>query len=84
MTTTFVQSWIDSLSHFKRVKETYPVTIKTIFKAGLLKYNDYDNDIIRIKVNPWLKVIIPKHDAPEKKALPLPSDRIPAVPDILP
>lgn len=69
MTTTFVQSWIDSLSHFKRVKETYPVTIKTIFKAGLLKYNDYDNDIIRIKVNPWLKVIIPKHDAPEKKAI---------------
>ena len=69
MTTSFIQSWIDSLSRFKRVKETYPVTIKTIFKAGLLKYNDYDNDIIRIKVNPWVKVKIPKHDVPEKKAI---------------
>ena len=69
MTTTFIQSWIDSLARFKRVKETYPVTIKTIFKAGVLKYNDYDNDIIRIKVNPWMKVVIPKHDVPEKKAI---------------
>lgn len=69
LTTSFVQAWIDSLAHFKRVKETYPVTIKTMFKAGVLKYNDYDNDIIRIKVNPWPKVKIPKHDVPEKKAI---------------
>lgn len=69
MTTGFIQAWIDSLAHFKRVKETYPVTVKTMFKAGVLKYNDYDNNVIRISVNPWMKVNIPKHDVPEKKAI---------------
>ena len=31
--------------------------------------NDYDNDIIRIKTNPWIKVQIPQSDRTTKRAI---------------
>lgn len=69
LTSSFINSWISSLSTTKRAKEMYPICVRQIFKAALLKYNDYDNGIIRIKTNPWPKVKIPEADAPEKRAI---------------
>lgn len=70
LTTRFLNEWIKSLEqHFARAKEMYPICIRQIYKAAVLEYNDYDNDIIRIRSNPWAKVQIPKSDVPEKKAI---------------
>ncbi|MCQ5373361.1 transposase, partial [Phocaeicola vulgatus] len=43
--------------------------MRQVFKAAMLEYNDYDNAIIRIKVNPWVKVQIPTADRAEKLAI---------------
>lgn len=40
-----------------------------IYNAGLEEYNDYDRNIIRIKLQPFRKIEIPKADVPEKRAL---------------
>jgi integrase len=64
-----IDKWIKSLSSMKRAKEMYPVCIRMIYKSAVREYNDYDNGIIRIKVNPWVKVDIPKGDTPEKRAI---------------
>lgn len=69
LTSTFINQWIKSLSNTARAKEMYPVCIRQIFKQALLDYNDYDQGIIRITTNPWLKVKIPKADTPRKKAI---------------
>lgn len=68
-TSTFVTEWINSLSTTKRAKEMYPICMRQVFKAAILEYNDYDNGIIRIKTNPWIKVKIPASDKPEKLAI---------------
>ena len=52
LTSTFVNLWIKSLETTKRAKEKYPICIRQIFKAALIEFNDYDNNIIRIKSNP--------------------------------
>ena len=52
-----------------RAKEMYPICMRQVFKAAQLEINDYDNGIIRIKTNPWVKVQIPKADRTEKLAL---------------
>ena len=69
LTSKFINSWIKSLSKTARAKEMYPVCVRQIFKQAILDYNDYDNNIIRITTNPWLKVKIPKSDTPEKRAI---------------
>lgn len=61
--------WIESMGNTKRAKEMYPVCIRQIFKAAQREFNDYDNDIIRIKNNPWMKVDIPQADRTEKLAI---------------
>ena len=40
----------------------YPICLRQVFKAAILEYNDYDNGIIRIITNSWLKVEIPSAD----------------------
>lgn len=45
LTSTFVESWIKSLSETKRAKEMYPICVRQIFKAACKEYNDYDNGI---------------------------------------
>lgn len=60
---------VKSLATTARAKEMYPVCVRQIFKHGLLDFNDYDNGIMRITTNPWLKVKIPKSDTPEKRAI---------------
>lgn len=69
LTSTFVESWIKSLSTTKRAKEMYPICIRQIFKTACKEYNDYDNGIIKIKTNPWVKVTIPSAEKPEKLAI---------------
>ena len=69
LTSTQVNKWIKSLEQTHRAKEMYPICMRQVFKAAMLEYNDYDNGIIRIKVNPWVKVEIPTADRAEKLAI---------------
>ncbi len=69
LTSSFVARWIQSLEQTHRAKEMYPICMRQVFKAAQLEMNDYDNGIIRIKTNPWVKVKIPKADRAEKLAI---------------
>lgn len=69
LTSNFVNAWIRSLEHTHRAKEMYPVCIRQIFKAACVELNDYDQGIIRITTNPWVKVQIPSADRSEKLAI---------------
>lgn len=69
MTSVQVGRWIKSLEQTHRAKEMYPVCMRQVFRAAVDELNDYDNGIIRIKTNPWVKVKIPESDRTEKKAI---------------
>jgi len=69
LTSKVISGWIDSMRNTKRAKSMYPSLVKTIFKAGLLEYNDYDYNIIKIRVNPFVRVKIPKQHAGRKKSI---------------
>lgn len=69
LTSSFVNKWIESLAQTHRAKEMYPICMRQVFKAAQMEMNDYDNGIIRIKTNPWVKVKIPKADRTEKLAI---------------
>ncbi len=69
LTSHLVSRWIKSLEATHRAKEMYPICMRQVFKAAILEYNDYDNGIIRIRTNPWVKVEIPAADRAEKLAI---------------
>ena len=69
LTSVQVGRWIKSLEGTRRAKEMYPVCMRQVFKAAVNELNDYDNGIIRIRTNPWVKVKIPESDRAEKKAI---------------
>lgn len=69
LTSTFVNSWLQTLETTRRAKEMYPICLRQVFKAAMMEYNDYDNGVIRIKKNPWVKVKIERADQPEKLAI---------------
>ena len=69
LTSTAVTLWIKSLENTHRAKEMYPVCMRQVFRAAVKEMNDYDNDIIRIKTNPWIKVQIPQSDRTTKRAI---------------
>ncbi len=69
LTSRNVTMWIKTLSNTHRAKEMYPVCIRQIFKSAVEEYNDYDNQIIRIKTNPWIKVQIPECDRSMQRAI---------------
>ncbi|MDE5849849.1 MAG: site-specific integrase [Muribaculaceae bacterium] len=69
LTSTWVNQWIKMLGNTARAKEMYPVCMRQIFREAIREYNDYDNNVIRIKVNPWAKVRIPQADRAEKRAI---------------
>ena len=69
LTSNFVARWILSLEQTHRAKEMYPICMRQVFKAAMMEMNDYDNGIIRVKTNPWVKVEIPKADRAEKLAI---------------
>lgn len=76
LTVLTLTNWIESMSDSPRKRNLYPTCIKTIFNAALLKYNDEDRDIIRIKKNPFARIKIPKNKASEKRSVEI--DRIKA------
>ena len=43
--------------------------MRQVFRAACEDLNDYDNGIMRIKINPWFKTKIPHADTPEKRAI---------------
>lgn len=69
LTSSAINKWIEDLASTKRAKEMYPVCVRQIFKAALKEYNDYDQGLIRIKTNPWMKVEIPSADLASKRAI---------------
>lgn len=69
LTTLNIKKWIKSLEQTARAKEMYPVCMRQVFRAACEELNDYDNQIMRIKVNPWIKAKIPHADTPEKRAV---------------
>ena len=64
-----LNDWIESLKETARAKNLYPICISTVFSAGLLEFNDYDRDIIKIKNLPFMRVKIPKCNLTEKRAV---------------
>lgn len=69
LTSQLMNKWIKSMEQTHRAKQMYPICMRQVFKAAVLEYNDYDNGIIRIKTNPWVKVEIPAADRAEKLAI---------------
>jgi site-specific recombinase XerD len=69
ITSKLINGWIESMKTTARAKNLYPICISTVFSAGLLEYNDYDRDIIRIKNQPFMRVKIPKNELAKKKAI---------------
>lgn len=69
VTSQKINSWIKSLSNTSTAKKAYPSAIKSIFSEALKEYNDYDNDIIKIKNDPFRRVKIPRVDTPNKRSI---------------
>jgi len=68
LTSKVIQAWIDSMKDSARKKSLYPACIRAIFNEAIKSYNDYDLDIVRIQINPFAKVNIPKQRIPEKRS----------------
>jgi site-specific recombinase XerD len=69
LTTKTIESWIDSMKDSARAKSLYPACIRKIIHSAIDEYNNYDLDIIRIRVNPFAKAKIPKIHTPEKRSV---------------
>ena len=69
LTSKVIQGWIDTMKDSRRKKSLYPACIKAIINAAIREYNDYDLDDIRIKVNPFARVKIPKERVAEKRCI---------------
>lgn len=68
-----LSKWLETLENTKNAKEKYPILLKTLFNAGLLEYNDYDNGNLLIKHQPFIKLKIAKTDLPAKRNLDKPT-----------
>ena len=53
LTTKFIQDWMKTLEKTSRAKEMYPICIRMMYNAAIEEYNDYDKNIIRIKLQPF-------------------------------
>ena len=69
LTSGWINVWLKELEHTARAKEMYPVCIRQIFREAVREHNDYDRGVIRIRTNPWGKVMIPQSDRAEKRAI---------------
>jgi site-specific recombinase XerD len=69
ITSIVIRKWIESLSETRRAKQMYPKAIKKLFEDGCIEYNDYDNDIIKIKNQPFRAIRIPESDFPAKRSV---------------
>ena len=61
-----VSAWLESISGKSRARALYPNCIRAMFNDGINKYNDYDLDIIKIKVRPFDGLKIAREDIPDK------------------
>lgn len=61
--------WIESMMESPRKRNLYPTCIKTMITAAMNEYNDYDNDIVPIKYNPFSRIKIPKNKRAEKRSV---------------
>lgn len=66
-----IKDWISSMKESRQKKNAYPNNIKTMFRAGCERYNDYDSGEMRIKHDPFRVVKIPPKNVAEKRALPI-------------
>ena len=64
-----LNKWIKTMESTHRAKEMYPICLRQVYKAAQKEFNDYDNDIMRIKGSPWIKVNIPSADKTDKLAI---------------
>ena len=69
LTVLSLTEWIESMSDSSRKRNLYPTSIKAMFNAAILRYNDEDRDIIRIKKNPFNRLKIPKNKASAKRSV---------------
>ena len=59
------------MKNSRQKKNAYPNCVKTMFRAGCDKYNDYDTGEMRIRHDPFRVVKIPPKNIADKKALPV-------------
>ena len=64
-----ISTWIESMQDSSRKRNLYPTCIKTMVNAAFIKHNDEENDIIKIKFNPFNRIKIPKNKASEQKSV---------------
>jgi len=69
LTSRVIRGWIDSMKDSARKKSAYPSYIRAIFNAAILKYNDPEMDIVRIRFNPFDRVKIPAQEMSEKRSV---------------
>ena len=69
ITSSIIRGYIESMKDSLYKKHGYPNRIKTMFKAGCEKYNDYDTGDMIIRNNPFRGVKIPRPVSPRKRAL---------------
>ena len=71
-----IKDWIESLKDTARAKALYFNCVRNIFNSGVQKYNDYDRDIVPIKVRPFDNVKTPKVEEPDKSEKYVPVETI--------
>lgn len=69
VTSKRIISWIESMMDSPRKRNLYPTCIKTMITAAMNHYNDYDNDIVHIRYNPFSGIKIPKNKRAEKRSV---------------
>lgn len=69
LTFSALTNWIDSMLDSPRKRNLYPTCIKTMYNAAMLKYNDEDRDIIKIKKNPFTRIKIPANRPAQKRSV---------------
>ncbi|MDR0750261.1 MAG: site-specific integrase [Tannerellaceae bacterium] len=69
ITSGVLRGWIDSMMDSSRKRNLYPTCIKAILASAMLKYNDEDRGIVRIRHNPFSKIVIPKAKQTEKRSV---------------
>jgi hypothetical protein len=69
ITSNALREWINSMMDSPRKRSLYPNCIKAMYHAAMLRYNDEDRDIIRIRRNLFMKITIPKARQPEKRSI---------------
>lgn len=69
ITSKLINNWIDSLKNTNRAKNLYPNCIRVIFNAGVVHFNDYDKNVIKINHRPFERVKIPQAEIPEKRSI---------------